>query len=317
MSKEENTKKKVTKAVKPAELKAVTDPVLETVPEIVEVKDTKIAKAGKRSAKAISETEAKVVKEKKKTIKSEEEVDSKPKKLIKPTRSKLERRSKNYKLSADKIDSKNLYPIEDGLKLALESSTTKFDSTVELHINLNVDPRHADQNIRDSIILPSGTGKSVKIAVFADAKDAEDAKKAGADIVGTEDVIKMLDKEQLDFDVLISTPTLMAKLGKYARLLGPKGLMPNPKSGTVTPDVAKAVKQAKAGKVEYRVDSTGIVHIGIGKVSFGFDKIKANLDAVYSNIKSNKPNSIKGSYIKAIHLTTSMGPSVKIDASSL
>ena len=148
-------------------------------------------------------------------------------------------------------------------------------------------------------------------------KEAEEAKKAGADIVGMDDFIKLLDKEKLDFDILISTPTLMAKLGKYARLLGPKGLMPNPKSGTVTMDVAKAVTQSKAGKVEYRVDSTGIVHLGIGKVSFGDTKIRDNFNAVVSNIKSNKPTSIKGAYIKGLFLSTSMGPSVQVDLSSL
>lgn len=273
-----------------------------------------IAKAGKRSAKAIKETEVKVAKEEKKKSVSTEEA---PKKTIKPTRTKLERRGKKYKAVASKVDSKTQYSIDDAIKLAIDTATTKFDSTVELHMNLNVDPRHADQNIRDSIILPEGTGKTVRVAVFAEGKEADDAKKAGADIVGMEDFMKLLDAEKLDFDVLISTPMLMAKLGKYARLLGPKGLMPNPKSGTVTPDVAKAVTQAKAGKVEYRVDSTGIVHLGIGKVGFGEAKIKNNFSAVAANIKSNKPLSIKGAYIKAVYLTTSMGPSVSIDLASL
>jgi large subunit ribosomal protein L1 len=281
--------------------------------EVKEIPQT-VAKAGKRSAKAIAEAEMKHEKEEKKAVK---EASLAPKKSVKPTRSILERRGKNYKKVAVLVDKTKNYNLEDAVKLAIDTSTTKFDSTVELHINLNVDPRHADQNIRDSIILPSGTGNAVRVAVFAEDKQAADAKKAGADIVGSDDFLKLLDKEQLDFDVLISTPALMAKLGKYARLLGPKGLMPNPKSGTVTPDVAKAVSQAKAGKVEYRVDSTGIVHMGIGKVSFGADKVKANFDAVLANIKSNKPNSIKGSYIKAVHLTTSMGPSITVDLSSL
>jgi large subunit ribosomal protein L1 len=281
--------------------------------EVKEIPKT-VAKAGKRSAKAIAEAEMKHEKQEKKAVK---EASLAPKKSVKPTRSILERRGKNYKKVAVLVDKTKNYNLEDAVKLAIDTSTTKFDSTVELHINLNVDPRHADQNIRDSIILPSGTGNAVRVAVFAEDKQAADAKKAGADIVGSDDFLKLLDKEQLDFDVLISTPALMAKLGKYARLLGPKGLMPNPKSGTVTPDVAKAVSQAKAGKVEYRVDSTGIVHMGIGKVSFGADKVKANFDAVLANIKSNKPNSIKGSYIKAVHLTTSMGPSITVDLSSL
>ena len=285
----------------------------QAIQEVKEIPKT-VAKAGKRSAKAIAEAEMKHEKEEKKAVK---EASLAPKKSVKPTRSILERRGKNYKKVAVLVDKTKNYNLEDAVKLAIDTSATKFDSTVELHINLNVDPRHADQNIRDSIILPSGTGNAVRVAVFAEDKQAADAKKAGADIVGSDDFLKLLDKEQLDFDVLISTPALMAKLGKYARLLGPKGLMPNPKSGTVTPDVAKAVSQAKAGKVEYRVDSTGIVHMGIGKVSFGADKVKANFDAVLANIKSNKPNSIKGSYIKAVHLTTSMGPSITVDLSSL
>ena len=302
-------------------VKKATEEIVEEVLDIKaeavkpETKAVKpLAKAGKRSAKAVAEVEEKVEKEEKKKTASTED---KPKKAVKPTRSLLERRGKKYKAIAGKIEKNKSYSIDDSIKLAIDTSTTKFDATIELHINLNVDPRHADQNIRDSIIMPSGTGKSVRVAVFAEDKQAADAKKAGADIVGSDDFLKQLDKEKLDFDVLISTPLLMAKLGKYARLLGPKGLMPNPKSGTVTPDVAKAVTQAKAGKVEYRVDSTGIVHLGIGKVSFGETKIKANFDAVLANIKSNKPNSIKGSYIKAAYITSSMGPSVSVDLSTL
>jgi len=292
-----------------------TEVVIEANDETVIAKPkTTLAKAGKRSAKAVEEVKAKETKELKKANSEDSE---KPKQTIKPTRTLLERRGKNYKKVAEKVEKNKAYPIDEAIKLVLETSNTKFDSTVEFHMNLNVDPKYADQNIRDSIILPSGTGKTVRVAVFADGKEAEDAKKAGADIVGMDDFIKLLDKEKLDFDILISTPTLMAKLGKYARLLGPKGLMPNPKSGTVTMDVAKAVTQSKAGKVEYRVDSTGIVHLGIGKVSFGDSKVRDNLNAVVSNIKSNKPNSIKGAYIKGLFLSTSMGPSVQVDISTL
>ena len=291
------------------------EPIVEVSDESVSAKTkTTVAKAGKRSAKAVEEIKAKETKE---LNKASAENSTKSKKTIKPTRTLLERRGKNYKKVADKIEKNKAYSIDEAIKLALETSNTKFDSTVEFHMNLNVDPKYADQNIRDSIILPSGTGKNVRVAVFADGKEADDAKKAGADIVGMDDFIKLLDKEKLDFDILISTPTLMAKLGKYARLLGPKGLMPNPKSGTVTMDVAKAVTQSKAGKVEYRVDSTGIVHLGIGKVSFGESKIRDNLNAVVANIKSNKPNSIKGAYIKGLFLSTSMGPSVQVDISTL
>ncbi len=310
-------KKKTIKEIDEPKTDLIDKNSVETVIKEAKVTD-KLAKAGKRSAKSLKEEEQKVAKEtRKKSIKSEESSESLVKKTIKPTRSKLVRRSKKYQTVSKKIDSKMFYPIDEAITTILETSTTKFDSTVELHINLNVDPRQADQNIRDSIVLPSGTGKAIRVAVFAEGKEADAANKAGADIVGTDEIIRLLDKEQIDFDILISTPVLMAKLGKYARLLGPKGLMPNPKSGTVTPDVSKAVVQSKAGKIEFRVDSSGIVHLGIGKVSFGLEKVKANFDAVYSNIKSNKPNSIKGSYIKAIYITTSMGPSVKIDISSL
>jgi large subunit ribosomal protein L1 len=184
-----------------------------------------------------------------------------------------------------------------------------------MHIRLNVDPRHADQNIRGNLVLPAGTGKTVKIAVFAEADDAAKAKKAGADIAGIEEVTAALDKGNIDFDVLIAVPTLMAKLGKYARLLGPRGLMPNPKSGTVTPNVAKAVEEAKAGRVEFRVDSTGIVHLGIGKVSFGDKKLEDNANAVMASIRSAKPASVKGNYVKSMYIATTMGPSIKVVAS--
>jgi large subunit ribosomal protein L1 len=186
-----------------------------------------------------------------------------------------------------------------------------------LHINLGVDPRHADQNIRDIVVLPAGTGKTVRVAVFADPEAAAEAKKAGADIAGEEEITKMLDKGTFNFDVLVAQPTMMAKLGKYARVLGPKGLMPNPKSGTVSTDVAKAVTEAKAGRVEFRVDSTGIVHLGIGKVSFGKDKLNQNAKAVLASIKAAKPASIKGVYVKALYVTTSMGPSIPVLASEV
>jgi ribosomal protein L1 len=180
-----------------------------------------------------------------------------------------------------------------------------------MHVNLGVDPKQADQNIRENLVLPAGTGKAVRIAVMAEDDQATTA--AGADITKSEDLLAQLDKEEINFDILIATPGSMAKLGKYARLLGPRGLMPNPKSGTVTSDVAKAVKEAKAGKVEYRVDESGIVHLGIGKVSFGQAKISQNAEAAISSIKGAKPASLKGIYIKSAYLTTTMGPSVKVD----
>lgn len=281
---------------------------------VVEEKSVKTtAKAGKRSAKAVAEAEAKIAKEERKAIASEESTP-KAKPVIK-TRSKLERAGKKLRKASELIDKSKDYSVKEAVELAIKTSTTKFDSTVELHVNLNVDPKQADQNIRGQLVLPAGTGKTVRIAVFAEGADAESAKKAGADIAGADELLEQLDKNQVNFDLLISTPALMAKLGKYARLLGPKGLMPNPKSGTVTPNVDKAVKEAKAGRVEYRVDSTGIVHLGLGKVSFGVDKLVDNVSATLTSIKNAKPASVKSAFIQSIHLTTSMGPSIKIATS--
>lgn len=225
---------------------------------------------------------------------------------MKPTRSRLERRGKGYRKSAELIEKGKIYALKDALELATKTSSVKFDASVELHINLGVDPRQADQNIRASLVLPQGTGKTVRVAVFADDKID------GADLSGVEAITKDLEKGTINFDILVSTPANMAKLGKYARMLGPRGLMPNPKSGTVTADVAKAVAEAKAGRVEYRVDSTGIVHLAIGKVSFDTDKLLENATAVLTNIRGAKPASVKGNYMKAVHITTSMGPSITV-----
>jgi len=280
--------------------------------DVKEVKST--AKAGKRSAKAVAEKEAKVLKEDRKAaIKAGEEV-AKPKVVIK-TRTRLERAGKKLRQASELIDKSKDYSVKEAIELATKTSTTKFDSTVELHVNLNVDPKQADQNIRGQLVLPAGTGKTVRIAVLAEGADAESAKKAGAEIAGTDELFAQLDKNQVNFDLLIATPAQMAKLGKYARLLGPKGLMPNPKSGTVTPNVEKAVKEAMAGRVEYRVDSTGIIHLGVGKVRFGIDKLMENVTATLSSVKSSKPASVKSGYIKSIHITTSMGPSIKVASS--
>ena len=272
----------------------------------------KTTKAGKHSAKAIKEAEEKAAKEARKAENAE--VEAKPKQ-VQNTRTKLERRSKNYRKAVELIEKDKSYTLVEALALAEKTSPVKFDATVEVHIRLGVDPRQADQNIRDTIVLPAGTGKTVRVAVFADTDDVAKAKKAGADIAASEEFLQQLDKGTIDFDVLVATPAMMAKLGKYARVLGPKGLMPNPKSGTVTTDVAKAVKEAKAGRVEYRVDSTGIVHVGIGKVSFGADKLVENAKALLSSIKHNKPASIKGTYVKTLYVTTSMGPSITVDIS--
>jgi len=284
----------------------------EEVAEEKKVKST--AKAGKRSAKAIAETEAKIAKEERKASVKAGEEEQKVKQVIK-TRTKLERSGKKLRQATELVEKSKEYSLKDAVDLAIKTSTTKFDSTVELHMNLNVDPRQADQNIRGQLVLPAGTGKTVRIAVLAEGPDAEAAKKAGADIAGTDDLFAQLDKNQVNFDLLISTPAQMAKLGKYARLLGPKGLMPNPKSGTVTPNVEKAVKEAKAGRVEFRVDSTGIVHLGVGKVSFGTEKLVENVTATLASIKNAKPASVKSGYIKSIYLSTSMGPSIRLAVS--
>jgi len=316
------TKKTATKtAVKAAPKKAAA--VKDTGVEVKESKTkviattdepTVIAKAGKRSAKAVKETEAKEAKEVRKAQASEETAAEKPtvKKTQKPARSKLERSSKKFRKVSELIDKTKSYELKDGLELAIKTTTTKFDATVEMHIKLGVDPRQADQNVRDTVLLPAGSGKTVRIAIFAEEAEAADAKKAGADVIGIETITKLLDKETLSFDVLIATPAHMAKLGKYARLLGPRGLMPNPKSGTVTTDLKKAVSEAKAGRVEYRVDSTGIIHLGIGKVSFGADKLEQNATAVLTSLRSVKPASIKGNYIQSAYLATTMGPSIKL-----
>lgn len=294
-------------------------PQTKTEEETVETpEEKKVAKAGKRSEKALKEAEEKAVKEERKSSgDTTQQSEDKPRQKQTPTRSRLERRGKNYRKVAELIEKDKAYLLADALELAAKTSVGKFDATVELHINLNVDPRQADQNIRGTVSLPNGTGKTIRVAVFAPAATHAAAKKAGADVVGEDDFLKQLDKEQLDFDVLISTPQFMAKLGKYARLLGPRGLMPNPKSGTVTTNVAKAVSEAKAGRVEYRVDKQAIVHQGIGKVSFDKVKLLENAKAFLDNLTASKPSSVKGTFVKSIAVSSSMGPGIKVDISSL
>lgn len=315
-------------AVKSEELEVKADVAAaeETATEKPEIKATEepkaekaAAKAGKRSEKAQKEAEEKVAKEERKAAgdTTPQEGEAKVKQKQNPTRSRLERRGKNYRKVAELVEKNKAYSLAEALELATKTSVGKFDATVEVHLNLNVDPRQADQNIRGTVTLPEGTGKTVRVAVFADAANQEKAKKAGADIVGEEDFLAQLDKEKLDFDVLITTPQNMAKLGKYARMLGPRGLMPNPKSGTVTPNVAKAVEEAKAGRVEYRVDKQAIIHQGVGKVSFGAAKLQNNAKAFIDNINQSKPASIKGALIKGVTISTTMGPGIKVDASSL
>nr|AIA18348.1 ribosomal protein L1 [uncultured bacterium] len=297
-----------------AEDQIVNAEVAEVVAEKTETSTKAPAKAGKRSAKAQEAAEEKAAKEERKAAKAEGEAsdDEAPKKKpVKPTRPRVERQGKKFQEVAKLVEKDKVYSLKEAIALAGKTSPVKFDATVELHVNLNVDPRQADQNLRDNLVLPAGTGKTVRVAVFADEKVE------GADLAGVEVITAALEKGVIEFDVLVSTPANMPKLGKYARLLGPRGLMPNPKSGTVTPDVAKAVQQSKAGKVEYRVDSTGIIHVGIGKVSFSTTDLESNARALLTSLKANKPGSIKGTYVKSIHLTTSMGPSIKVATNEL
>lgn len=309
-------KKEVKKTKKVASPKAKTTvkseakEVVELVVDDAPVKE--VAKAGKRSSKA--QTEAKALEDKK--LKKEVlagELDKPVVKKQKPARSVLERRGRKYREAYKALDRAKTYSLADAIDLAIKSSPTKFDATIELHVRLGVDPKHADQNIRDNIVLPNGTGKTLKIAVYADDKELEAAKKAGADIAMGDAFLEQLEKSVINFDILIATPAMMPKLGKYARVLGPKGLMPNPKNGTVTTDTAKAVKEAKAGKVEYKIDSSGIIHLGFGKVSFGKDKLITNAEVVLNSIKANKPASVKGNYVLSVFASSTMGPSIKID----
>lgn len=283
-----------------------------------EVRETRTAKAGKRSEKAIKEAEAKAEKEVRKvagdTSPKSDEAEAHTKKGPAPkVRSRLERRGKNYRKLAEQVTKNKLYAINEALELATKTSPTNFDASVEVHVRLGVDPRQADQNIRATVALPHGTGKDVRVAVYAPESDHADAKKAGASFVGDEDLLKKLDKEDIDFDILIATPQYMPRLGKYARLLGPRGLMPNPKAGTVAADVAKAVTEAKAGKVEYRVDKQAIVHLSIGKVSFGTKKLEENAKAFFDSLQSQKPSSLKASYVKTTAISTTMGPGIKVE----
>lgn len=285
---------------------------------VVEAADKPSAKAGKRSEKSQRETAEKLEKEARKeagdTTPQSEEAESNVKKGPKPvTRPRIERRGKAYRKVAEQVEAGKVYGLSEGLDLATKTNAAKFDASVELHVRMGVDPRQADQNIRATVSLPHGSGKTVRVAVFAPEADAAAAKKAGADIAGDEEFLKQLDKEELNFDTLIATPAYMPKLGKYARLLGPRGLMPNPKSGTVAADVAKAVTEAKAGKVEYRVDKQAIVHVAIGKVSFGATKLEDNAKAFIDSLKSQKPSSLKGVYVKSASVSTTMGPGIKVE----
>lgn len=224
------------------------------------------------------------------------------------------KRSKQYIESSKLIEKSKAYNPDEALKAVVNTAKAKFDETVELHVRLGVDGRSADQQVRGVVVLPEGTGKSVKVLVIAKGDKADEAKVAGADIVGDDDIVKKITTENwLDFDVCITTPDMMGTIGRCARILGPKGLMPNPKSGTVTTDVAKAIKDVKAGKVEYRLDKNNNVHVILGKASFGADRLLANFNAVMGALVKAKPSAAKGTYLKSIYLASTMGPSVKVN----
>ncbi len=225
--------------------------------------------------------------------------------------------SKRKQTLLEKIDKNKEYSVEEAVKTVKDLKSAKFDETVEVALNLNVDPRHADQMIRGSVVLPHGTGKTVRVAVFAKGDKADEAKAAGADLVGSDELIEQIQNGKIDFDIVIATPDMMGVLGKVARILGPKGLMPNPKTGTVTMDVAQAVKNAKGGQVNFRVDKKGNMHAGIGKASFSEEQLVENLKTFVEKINRAKPASAKGRYIQNAALSLTMSPSVKLDTNEL
>lgn len=229
----------------------------------------------------------------------------------------MPKHGKKYVEAAKKVDSKKLYSVAEAMKLVKETSYAGFDASVEVSYNLSVDPKQADQQIRGSIVLPNGTGKTQKVIVFAEGAQADEAKAAGADEVGSDELVEKVQNGYLDFDVVVATPTMMAKVGRLGRVLGPKGLMPNPKTGTVTMDIEKAVKNVKAGQVEYRVDRQASIHAAIGKVSFTDEQLVENFDALRDVILRARPSAAKGQYIKSVAVAATFGPGIKLDPLNL
>lgn len=273
-------------------------------------KPARVTKAGAKSRKALTAAETEAAR--KAAAKSKTGVKSAPpRQPVDP----LARRGKKYREAIKLVDRSQAYQLDEAIELAQKTASTKFDSSVELHINLGVDPKQADQMVRASVALPAGSGRKLRVAVVGNTAQQAEATKAGADLVGEDDLLAQIDKGKLDFDLLIATPDTMPKLAKAAKVLGPRGLMPNPKSGTVTADVTKAVKEAKAGKVEFRMDKQSIVHLAVGKVSFKPADLLENIKAVINAVLKAKPSATKGTYIQGMTITTSMGPGIKLDVS--
>jgi large subunit ribosomal protein L1 len=222
-------------------------------------------------------------------------------------------RGKKYKKAIDQVDRTKRYPLEEALQLALSSSYTRFDETVDMAVRLGVDPRHADQMVRGAVVLPNGTGKTTRVLVFAKGEKEREALEAGADVTGADEMIEKIKGGWLEFDKAVATPDMMGSVGKIGKILGPRGLMPNAKTGTVTFDVAKAVKEIKAGKIEFRVEKNGIVHAPVGRVSFGKEKLIPNIMSLFDILIRLKPSSAKGTYLKSVTVSTTMGPGIKID----
>ena len=228
----------------------------------------------------------------------------------------MSKRGKAYQAAAAKIDRTKHYALDEAVALAKDTCGTKFDSTIDLAVRLGVNPRHADQMVRGAVVLPHGTGKTVRVVVFAKGDKAKEAEEAGADVVGSDDLVARIKEGWLDFDKAIATPDMMGHVGRIGRVLGPRGLMPNPKTGSVTMDVSKAVKDAKAGKVDFRVEKAGIVHGGVGKVSFSEEQLTDNINAFVEQLHKLKPSSAKGVYVRSVNLSSTMGPGIKLNPSA-
>lgn len=229
----------------------------------------------------------------------------------------MAKHGKRYRAVREKVDSLKMYPVDEALGLVKDLANAKFDESVDIAINLGVNPKYSDQMVRGAVVLPRGTGKTVRVAVFAKGEKAKEAEEAGADVVGAEDLVERIEGGFLDFDKAIATPDMMKVAGRLGKILGPRGLMPNPKVGTVTFEVSKTVKELKGGRAEYKVDKEGIVHVGVGKVSFNVDHLKENISALVEAVQKAKPASAKGTYLKAASVSSTMGPGVKLDIGDL